>query len=723
MNALRVLARRREPQREVVAPSSLLRWPTRFGARRVLASAWLTLCFVTACFAAERNDPKDPKQLPAVSAKAKQALHQPPTAEITRDALDAAGLGVDLPEVLTRLPGVVALERQNEVQDSPLIVRGFGARSSFGTRGVRIELDGIPVSFADGQGQVGTLQPAQLARAQLLSGPYATVAGFNAGAVLSLYSELPNAAQVRAAWQSRGGRTLAVAWGDSASSQQYGIQASAAAQTGARPHSDSQRRTLNGQWLWLGDLGSLTVKWDGFEQPWAEDPGSLNAATLRLTPQAADPIAVQTGAGKRVLQQRLAASWQGESDARAAVYLGRRDVMQVLALLPEQQRGRPGVAGLIDLEREFFGARAGQKWASQASMLRWFADWEVQDDQRLGYENFNGQRLQQRGQLKRQEQTRFNVYGLGAEASQRWREHWFADAGLRWNRQDFRLDPAAGAGAAVGANTLEGWTGYLGFRWQPEARANWRLAWGRGLETPTATELANRPNGEAGLNLALKTPVSRQWELRHEHAFRRARFSLAAYRIETRDDLVVVENLAGRVVFGNAASTRRQGLELSWRQRLRGPWSLLAGANWADARYLSDVPFDASASASQCNPSCPPAALRLRAGARLPATPNSQVRIELNWRDGPLRFGIGWLRRGALVVDDRRQLFAPSLQRFDLYASRAFEFAGQRSEVRLQVDDLLDRGGVAGIAINEGSGRYFDPAPGRQWSLVWQLRY
>src|SRR3970040_385701 len=60
---------------------------------------------------------------------------------------------VNISESLVRIPGIVAQNRQNYAQDLQISSRGFGARSTFGIRGIRLLADGIPATMPDGQGQ------------------------------------------------------------------------------------------------------------------------------------------------------------------------------------------------------------------------------------------------------------------------------------------------------------------------------------------------------------------------------------------------------------------------------------------------------------------------------------------------------------------------------------------------------------------------------------------
>src|SRR5262245_30647089 len=60
---------------------------------------------------------------------------------------------VNLSESLGRVPGISVQNRQNYAQDLQVQSRGFGARSTFGVRGIRLITDGIPATMPDGQGQ------------------------------------------------------------------------------------------------------------------------------------------------------------------------------------------------------------------------------------------------------------------------------------------------------------------------------------------------------------------------------------------------------------------------------------------------------------------------------------------------------------------------------------------------------------------------------------------
>src|SRR2546427_11983348 len=95
----------------------------------------------------------------------------------------------NLSESLARVPGLVVLNRQNFAQDLQISVRGFGARSTFGVRGLRLYVDGIPAGAPDGQGQAANFTLGNAARLDVVRGPAAVLYGNSAGGALLLYTE------------------------------------------------------------------------------------------------------------------------------------------------------------------------------------------------------------------------------------------------------------------------------------------------------------------------------------------------------------------------------------------------------------------------------------------------------------------------------------------------------------------------------------------------------
>src|SRR6202171_4783663 len=96
---------------------------------------------------------------------------------------------VNLSESLNAVPGVVVQNRQNYAQDLQISSRGFGARSTFGVRGIRLIADGIPATMPDGQGQAATCALDSAERMEVLRGPFSTLYGNASGGVINVVTE------------------------------------------------------------------------------------------------------------------------------------------------------------------------------------------------------------------------------------------------------------------------------------------------------------------------------------------------------------------------------------------------------------------------------------------------------------------------------------------------------------------------------------------------------
>src|SRR6478735_10399342 len=101
---------------------------------------------------------------------------------------------VNLSETLNRVPGLVVQNRQNYAQDLQISSRGFGARSTFGVRGVRLIADGIPATMPDGQGQAATFNLDMAERIEVLRGPFSALYGNHSGGVVQLFTRDPKGA-------------------------------------------------------------------------------------------------------------------------------------------------------------------------------------------------------------------------------------------------------------------------------------------------------------------------------------------------------------------------------------------------------------------------------------------------------------------------------------------------------------------------------------------------
>ena len=635
---------------------------------------------------------------------------------IDGEALRLARPALGLAEVLPRVPGVVVRDRQNQAQDLQLSIRGFGARATFGVRGLRLYSDGIPATMPDGQGQVSHFALSAAERIEVLRGPFSALHGNAAGGVVSVTTAMPTGeprAEVEALGGSDGLWRLGASWAGSVDGRdQHGLRADwqRAAADGYREHSAWQRDAAQVAWRSAlpGD-GELRLLANHLELD-AKDPQGLTAAQLAGNRRAASAGALQFDTRKTVSQQQLGARWRqplGEAQELSLVaWAGRRQVLQMLSVPVVAQASATSGGGVIDLDRDFGGADLRWQWQpSDAFTFTAGALHERAEEARLGFENYIGSQLGVVGALRRDEDNRVTgddaYLQLDAALAKRWR----LSAGLRHSQVRFASrDRYVRPGNPDDSGSLRysRTTPVLGLLF--EGGEGWSVYAnaGTGFETPTFAELAYRNDGGSGLNDALRPARSRHLELGARGASESLRWDVALFQARTEDELVVLSSQGGRSVFGNAGLTRRRGAEFSFEARLAPDWTLAASGTWLDARQLRDV----------CTtPACGPGQRRIVAGNVLPGVAARFAWAELRW-DASLDTTLLLEARATsgFYADDLNTARAPGHGLLGLGVEHRF---GPRLTAWARVDNLLDRETIGSVIVNEANGRYFEPAPGR----------
>jgi iron complex outermembrane recepter protein len=635
-------------------------------------------------------------------------------------------------EALQRVPGFTALDRQNYAQDLQIQSRGFGARSTFGIRGIRLIVDDIPASAADGQGQAAMFSLSSLDRIDVLRGPLALLYGNAAGGAIVGYTELNAPPGIEAdAWVgSHAARRAAVRADVGAFESDWRMRAGASvfAADGARVHSAARREQFNTVAEWTPREGdSLRMVANVLRQPLAQDPLGIDRATYRRDPQSTDPAAARFDTRKTIADDQIGLRWRG---ARAngewwlGGYAGRRDVEQFLAVPIAAQRAASSAGGVIDLRRDSRGVDAGRRWRGERGGIAIGVEATTLHEDRRGFENFVGDdpttaTLGVRGRLRRDEDNRVDAVDGFAVADYRIAQDWTVVVGarrswLRFESEDRYL--LNGDDSGERRETGDAWS--VGFVRAFE-RGEWYASLGRGFETPTLTESAFRPDGGAGFNRDLRNARHHAWETggRWRSAYDAHRFDVALYRIDGRDEIVPALNRGGRASFANAGATRRFGIEFGASGTLTEQWSYVVAASWIDARFAQNYRFRVAAGASL-------ETREVEAGARIPGIPRADLFAELSWRsrDGRWRSALELRALGSIVVDDRNT---------DRAAGRArFAWRGQWSpranspwQLYARIDHIADDAQIGSVIVNEANGRYFEPAAGREYTFGVRWRF
>ena len=647
---------------------------------------------------------------------------------IQRSDLHDAQLRVNVSETLDRIPGVVALNRQNYAQDLQISIRGFGARSSFGVRGVRLYVDGVPATLPDGQGQVSNFPLNAAERIEVLRGPFSALYGNSSGGVIVLTTALhpmPFGGEVSVAAGSNDTQRSAADLAGGSESFDYALDGEIFHTGGFRPHSAAERGILNLRAGFLDTpFGKLRLSVNSLESGNAQDPMGLTRALLQANPDQTAIQALQFNTRKSTRQATLGANLRsdlGVAQLETSLWWGDRGIRQFqsIPLTTESSPLSPG--GVIDLGRHFGGIDTRATFETGILTTTGGLDFERLDEDRMGFNNYISRTMNPSsctapgvhcgvlGALRRDETNTVDSLDPYLQTEARLGEAWRVLAGARYSHLRFdSSDHLAQIGGSGGVTySALNPTAGLVFRVTPQVSTY--LSYGRGFETPTLDEMAYRPDGNPGLNTALQAARSDNYEVGAKARLQTGLSATAAlFSTRTTNDIVVQSNFNGRSTYYNAAQTRRDGVETSLEAHPGAGWTLAASASLIDAHFANSFLTCPS-------PPCSSNAQRklVRAGNKLPSVPARTAWAQARYNTGPLELSVEARVQSALYVNDLNSDYAGGAAVFNASIGHTGSFGPLRPHVFVRVDNLANRRYVGSVIVNESNGRFFEPAPTR----------
>ena len=693
------------------------------------------LCTLAAALAAA--DPafaqSSPTQLDPVvisAERSRQTTFDAPTAisAVTRETIENGGPQVNLSEALSRVPGITVLNRQNYAQDLQLSIRGFGSRSTFGIRGVRLIVDGIPATMPDGQGQASNIALSSAGRIEVLRGPLAQLYGNAAGGVVQVFTDMDAAPgiTVTGALGPDALKKAGIKLSASGPQDAVVLDASAFHTDGYREHSAARRDQVNGKWQHdAGPDTRISVVVNSLDQPLSQDPLGLTRAQFLANPQQAVALAKTQDARKTVLQQQIGGVLEqrlGDATSLTArLYLGQRDLDNALSLPLAAQTAATASGGIVSFQRGYSGLGLQLSHVikfDNGMALRVVGGVEADqsNEDRKGFINNGGVQ----GALKRDEFNQADNRDAFVQTSVDLSPQWTATAGVRASRVKFRStdhfittgNPDDSGGVSYSATSP-----VLGLTWRASPALNLYANAGKGFETPTFTELSYRPNGLTGLNTDLLASRSRhaelgaKWKLAEGH-----RVDAALFDITTHDEIVVDTNTGGRSTFKNAGKTRRYGAELSYLGRWGEDWTATLSVTGLRARFAEGFVSGSGA-----------AAVPVAAGNRLAGTPGRSAFAELAWAPkaawGGFNAAVEVVHTGLLYVNDVNEDSAPAVTVVNLRTGFAQAVGPWKFSQWVRVDNAGNKAYAGSVIVNDANKRFFEPAQPRNWLLALSAKY
>jgi iron complex outermembrane receptor protein len=653
---------------------------------------------------------------------------------VSKDTIHRGQLQVNLSESLVSVPGVSVQSRQNYAQDLQLSVRGFGARSSFGVRGLRLYSDGIPGTMPDGQGQFSQFDLGSADRIEVLRGPFSALYGNSSGGVIAIFTEDAQPGHLIDATAQYGTfntQRYAVKTEGDDGTVNYVLDAAHFQTDGYRFHSDAERDNFNSKLRFAtSDRSTLTVVANVVETPSVQDPLGLTSAQLAADPRQAGVGAVQFNTRKSLDQEQLGVIFDDKlsssDELSTMVYGGHRATVQFQAIPVATQKNAPLYpGGVIDLDRAYWGVDTHVTDSREiaGTPLQVVAGLNYDDlaEARLGYLNYRGSELGVEGGLRRDEANQ--VYDFDQYVQAQWdpAARWRMILGVRNNLVEVTshghlalIDDADSSVRYSAVNPVAGVT------FRASSAVNLYGSYGKGFETPTLNDLAYRSvdGSLPGLNLGLKPARSDNVEAGIKAGAEHVRADLAAFYIKTVDELAVLQNSGGRTVSQNIGETNRRGLELGVDADAAGGFTARLAYT-----YIRAVVGQAYATciAAPCNPLAHPGGplpanyKTVAAGSYLPAVPMNSLYAGLTWRFVPLGFSatLETFGRARIYADDRNSAAAAGYWSSNVRAGFEQETRRWRLREYTALDNFANRAYVGSVIVNETNSRFFEAAPGR----------
>ncbi len=623
--------------------------------------------------------------------------------------LQLGNSGFSLEEAVQALPGVQIQNRYNYSVGEKISIRGFGARSQFGVRGVKILVDGIPATLADGQGTLDHLDVGSLGRVEVLRGPSSALYGNGAGGVLSFETRPPPTVGIRQEARAVAGENglfrFQSTTSGTAGGTGYLVSVSTLDYDGFRTHPNipgalyglTDRVTINAQVSSSVGTGTLKVTANYFDLS-SENPGQLPQSFLDEGNLQAWGFNVAQNTRKDVRQGQLGASWTGSIGSINGQLVGWGLFRELDNPIPPR---------VVDLDRTAWGARAlfFTDAAERPGEVQWLGgfDADFQRDDRLNFDNDGGER----GALTLDQFETVRAIGVFLQTRGRLTERLSVVGALRYDRFRFAVDDALIANGNPddsGDRIMSALSPSLGLHVRLSESFSVYGNLGTAITTPTTTELVNRPSGQGGFNPELDPVRSITFEVGARGvAGDRVGYEVAAFYTALDDELIAFEDPVqeGRTFFRNAGSSRYAGFEAALRTTLAGGVSgrvayTYVAAEFDEFRVDGDV-FDDN-----------------RIPGLAPHRLDALLRISRNSWYGEIRGD--YVDR--VPVDNGNSAFADSyglidlrtgLDRFSVGRLAISPFGG--------VTNLFDTEYSASVSVNAFGGRFFEPGPGRAFYI------
>ena len=601
-----------------------------------------------------------------------------------------------LDESMKQVPGAFFLNRYNYAQDLRVSIRGFGARSNFGIRGIKIIVDGIPETLPDGQGSIDGVDIGSIYKIDVIRGPSSSLYGNASGGAILIETErgpdLPFV-ELRNTYGDFNLNKQQLKIGGNTGDLNYLLNISNTSVDGYRDNSKFENKQFNGRFEYsLSDSSNIISTLHHTDQPFANDPGGITAEDAATDRRQARAQNLNYQAGEKVKQTRFGLIYKTQlnksRNLEIRTYNTDRDFSNKLPF----QNG-----GMVNLDRSFYGG--GLKYIEEGYLGKYQnrlllgVDYDRQDDNRSRYNNLlgiKGAKTLQQNEL---------ITSLGAYLQNETKLNDIAEITLGVRHDDIEFDVRdkfLSDGDDSGKINLNQFSPMIGVSLKTSSNTNIYATASKAFETPTTTEFANPSGG--GFNQAVKPQKSTNYEIGIKKLCNKYTFEAAIFQINVRDELTPYEDSEqpGRTFFTNAGSSDRYGLELTNIKRFYDQFEFSTTYTYSDFKFnhfkdVNGIKHD---------------------GKRIPGIPKNLLNFNLSWsNDSGSYANLDTTFAGEFYADNSNQNKVDSYAVSNLRLGKNFTHNDLNIGLYFGINNIFNEQYHSNIRINAYGNRYFEPAP------------
>ena len=646
----------------------------------------LTLFLLQTNLLATQSDTLNLEEVVLKSALINQSNPALTVSEISYDGYQIRP--VNFQDAIDFSAGLWITNSENQAQDNRMAIRGFGARSAFGIRGLKIILDGVPLTTPDGQSQVDNIPSQLIENVEIMKSLSSTRYGNASGGVVIIktFSNLADKYVVEAGYGSYGYKNIKGTYSTNSEKSSTILNISQVESDGYRDHSSYLNKSLF--FKHARKLQNMNLKFNllYFDSPYAFDPGGLNIESVEENrSQARDRnVLYNSQESIKQIQTGVVLDWDTKlGKVNSNIYYSNRDFV---GLLPFTN------GGYVELNRDFSGVEINIKDKSQN--FEWMVGTSIQDqkDDRKRFENNEGEK----GAITLDQIESFRSYGAFALASYN-KENYSFQSGVRFDLHEISLDDNVGIHQQYVeySKSLKAFSPNVGFIYNLNKNDEVYVNYGKSYETPSLSELSANPNG-VGFNGDLNPMNSSGFDLGFRNKSQNLSYSITAFYINTKDEIVryELEGFEGMNFYRNLGTSKRTGIEMEVSYNLGN--SGVLNASYTQAKYEfknQEVSGD------------------------LPGIPKSNFALKwlYGYKDFDLKLDLKYVN--SLYADNNNEVKVPSYLLSNIALKNKFNFKGFLLEVGLHARNLLNEKYNDNIRTNAFGNRFYEPASLRSFIL------